>query len=236
MDFTSIVCGVDFSRHSAGALRYAGALARATNAPLTAVYVVDPVLSAAAAEAYDSRAMARNARTDLRRFVRRALGPRRPVPVRVIVAVGKPAHALLNVAQRIGADLVVVGTHGLTGLKKAFFGSTTEAILRRSTSPVLAVSHSRRLPSTWPTDVAVEVTDMNNSAAVQTAVVAAARRKASMLVVTLPRSGAIGRLFDAASAYRLVSDSPCPVLVVRRPSPRYGARRRRRPVRLRPVA
>jgi len=47
--FRSILCAVDFSRHSAMALRYAAALARNRQAWLTAVFAVDPLLSAAAA-------------------------------------------------------------------------------------------------------------------------------------------------------------------------------------------
>jgi nucleotide-binding universal stress UspA family protein len=235
-EFTSVLCGVDFSVHSASALRYAAALSRANGGLLTVAYVVDPVLSAAAAVAYDSRAIARNARTDLRQFVRRTLGTSRAQRLRVVVAIGKPAPELLSMARRVGADVVVVGTHGLTGVKKAFFGSTTEAILRRSLVPVLAVPRHRRLVSGWPAGAVVEVTAMADNAAVEAAVASAARRRASMLVVTLLRSGAIGRFLEAVSAYRLVRHSPCPVLVVRPPSRRSGRRPRARPSRLRPVA
>src|SRR5690349_21376332 len=143
MPFKSILCGVDFSRYSASALRHAAALARVNGASLTVVYVVDPLLSTAAAVAYNSRAIASGARAELQRFVRAALKPQRMPSVRIIVAIGKPAPAVLHTAERIGADVVVVGTRGLTGFKKAFFGSTTEAILRRSRLPVLAVPYAR---------------------------------------------------------------------------------------------
>src|SRR6476469_5076128 len=130
--FKSIVCGVDFSPHSTRALQYAALLARVNRATLTAVDAVDPVLSTAAAAAYNAPAIASSARHQLRRFVLAALRPQATPPLRMVVEIGTPAHTLLMTAERIGADLVVVGTHGLTGVKKAFFGSTTEAILRRS--------------------------------------------------------------------------------------------------------
>jgi nucleotide-binding universal stress UspA family protein len=151
----SIVCGVDFSRHSARALQYAAVLARANHATLTAVYAVDPVLSTAAAAAYNAPAIAASARHELRRFVVEALRPQPTPPLRMVVDIGTPAHTLVMAAERIDADLVVVGTHGLTGVKKAFFGSTTEAVLRRSRLPVLAIPRIRRPSTNWPAGVIV---------------------------------------------------------------------------------
>jgi nucleotide-binding universal stress UspA family protein len=142
----SILCGVDFSRHSADALRYAADLARLRRARLSVVFVVDPLLSAAAAAAYDRRVMSSTAKQDLERFVRKTLGPDASPGIQLVVAMGKPAQTILATAARIGADLVVVGTHGLTGFRRLFFGSTTEAILRRSTLPVLAVPRPPRRP------------------------------------------------------------------------------------------
>ena len=208
IQFKSIVCGVDFSRHSASALRYAAALARVKGGSLTVVYAVDPVLSTAAAAAYDSREIADNARPELDRYVRATLRRQRVPSPRLIVAVGKTVHALLSTAERCGADLVVVGTHGLTGLKKVLFGSTTEAILRRSRLPVLAVPHIRRPLHAW---------------------------RESMLVLTLPQAGPVVRFLEAAAAYRLVRHARCPVLVLHLTKGRH-ARRRQPRSRLRRVA
>ena len=54
------------------------------------------------------------------------------------MAVGKPAQQILQVAREKAADLIVMSTHGLTGVRKMFFGSTTERVLRETTIPVLA--------------------------------------------------------------------------------------------------
>lgn len=53
------------------------------------------------------------------------------------VAAGKPAAEILRIAREHGADLIVMGSHGSTGFRKLFFGSTTERVLRETTVPVL---------------------------------------------------------------------------------------------------
>ncbi len=164
--FRSIVCGIDFSRHSAMALRYADALARATHGRLIAVFAVDPFLSAAAAAAYDTRALTSTALLELRRFVCATLGPGATGTLSCEVVVGRPAHAILAAADRLGADVVVLGTHGLSGVKKMFFGSTSDAILRRSRVPVLAVPRQCRAPHrNWPKAGVVAVVHFDDHAA-----------------------------------------------------------------------
>lgn len=55
------------------------------------------------------------------------------------VLAGEPVSGILNVAQRWNADLVVMGTHGRTGLAHLFTGSVTEQVVRESSIPVLTV-------------------------------------------------------------------------------------------------
>ena len=62
----------------------------------------------------------------------------RDADVVVEVAVGTPAGEILRTARRERCDLIVMSTHGLTGARKFFFGSTTERVLRETTVPVLA--------------------------------------------------------------------------------------------------
>jgi universal stress protein A len=53
------------------------------------------------------------------------------------VVVGNPADAILRVAQERGVDLIVMGTHGRTGLKHVLLGSVAETVMRHATCPVL---------------------------------------------------------------------------------------------------
>jgi nucleotide-binding universal stress UspA family protein len=52
---------------------------------------------------------------------------------------GTARTAIVEVAREIGADLIVMGTHGRTGLAKVFFGSVAEHVVRHSPVPVLTV-------------------------------------------------------------------------------------------------
>jgi nucleotide-binding universal stress UspA family protein len=52
---------------------------------------------------------------------------------------GVPAHAICAYAQRIGADLIVMGTHGRTGMSGAVLGSVAEAVVRHARCPVMTI-------------------------------------------------------------------------------------------------
>src|SRR5262249_57447167 len=75
---------------------------------------------------------------ELRRFVDTVLG-RVGAKAALHVVVGHPADQIDRAARQLDIDLIVMGTHGLSGPKKWFFGSTTESLFRRSRVPVLAV-------------------------------------------------------------------------------------------------
>jgi len=136
--FRSILCPVDFSVHSRQALQYAAAVARRFRGRVTVLFVNDPLLLAAARQAYgNERQVIEQSRAELIRFVAQAVrGSKRMTS---IVAVGNPASQILATARRLRSDLVVIGTQGLSGVQKLFFGSTTEQVLRRTTIAVLAV-------------------------------------------------------------------------------------------------
>ena len=137
--FRRILCPVDFSRHSRAALRYASALAERSGAELTVFVANDPMLAAAAAAAMrDAWRLDASTMTELRRFVYRTVGVV-GAKATLNVAVGHAVEQINRVAQRLNVDLIVMGTHGLSGPRKWFFGSTTESLFRLSKVPILAV-------------------------------------------------------------------------------------------------
>jgi len=171
--FSSVLCPVDFSNHSAAALRFAGAAARRARAPLKVLYVDDPLLVAAAAAAYDERALGAASERELRRFVSSSLPPAaiREIRTTFATALGKPAREILRTVERSGHDLVVVGTKGLNGARRLLLGSTTSEILRRARVPVLAVPpaevvRSRRtaVPASWPGGTVVAAIELGSRA------------------------------------------------------------------------
>jgi nucleotide-binding universal stress UspA family protein len=129
------------------ALRYAARIAARTDAPVTALVVNDPLLtSAAAAASRDPGMLTATTFDELRRFVTRTLGSA-GAAVALKVVVGDPGQQIDRFARRLGGDLIVMGTHGLSGPRKWFFGSVTETVLRRATIPVLAVPATVRAAS-----------------------------------------------------------------------------------------
>jgi nucleotide-binding universal stress UspA family protein len=139
--FGSILCPVDLSASSRAALKVAAVIADQFHAQMTALFVDDPLLSKAALK-FDEEELARRTRAELTRFVERAIGERRRCTYEIVN--GEPAAEILDAAGRLKADLIVMGTQGASGPKRLFFGSTADAVLRRSTIPVLVVPPKSR--------------------------------------------------------------------------------------------
>ena len=135
----SILCPVDFSDASAGALRYAAAVSSHFGTRLIVLTVEDPLLTEAADLGTGVLWDPEECKEELARFAARIFGPKSPLltTLEYDVAVGKPAPEILRVARERSCDLIVISTHGATGIRKLFFGSTTERVLRETTRPVL---------------------------------------------------------------------------------------------------
>jgi nucleotide-binding universal stress UspA family protein len=136
----SVVCPVDFSDASRGALRYAAVVANYFHAELTVLTVTDPLLTEAAELSGAAEHLPDAVNKELSRFVKKSFdGVVTPETMKLTVATGKPAVEILRFAREHPAHLIVMSTHGLTGVRKLFFGSTTERVLRETTVPVLLV-------------------------------------------------------------------------------------------------
>jgi nucleotide-binding universal stress UspA family protein len=146
MTFRSILCPVDFSTHARVALQYAVATAHRSGGRVTVIFVNDPLLlSAASRTSGGRRQFVDRTRVELARFVKRtiATAPRTKNTIAIVVVTGNPADEILRAAKRLRSDLIVIGTQGLSGFRKVFFGSTTEQVLSRVTVPVLAIPPSK---------------------------------------------------------------------------------------------
>ncbi len=140
--FRTILCPFDFSDNSRQALRYAALLASRSRGRLIVLYVEDPLLMAAAANAnYDANELIASYRDDLARVVRRTIAPYgvNQSLLTLQVAVGRADAEIRATAKKFGCDVIVMGSHGLTGPSKLMFGSVTHRVLRRADVPVLAI-------------------------------------------------------------------------------------------------
>lgn len=142
----SVLCPVDFSNASRGALRYAIAIAAHFGAMLTVLHVDG------AGRRRLSPDTAPHLGVDLldrlKRFFSDACTAR-PRGVRDVhweIAAGKPAAAILRWSRESTSDLVVMSSHG-AGCRSVIFGSTTERVLRETTVPLLVTPGADPGPS-----------------------------------------------------------------------------------------
>jgi len=135
----TILVATDFSPFSEQAIRAAVALARHFGAALHLLHVVHHAGERAAA---------------LDRLGRAAEAEAVGVPFTASIAVGRPAPEIVRYAEREPADLIVVGTHGRTGLSHVVMGSVAEAVVRTATCQVLTIR--LRAPAAAPARHPVE--------------------------------------------------------------------------------
>jgi universal stress protein A len=144
--FTKILVPVDFSPHADEAVRRAGDLSARYDASVTLVHVYEPI-AYTLPEGYVL--VTPNQMADLMtRFddllasakgVALAAGARR---VDTETLQGPPASEIVEYASEHGTDLIVMGTHGRTGIRHVVLGSVAERVLRNATCPVLTVKMS----------------------------------------------------------------------------------------------
>jgi nucleotide-binding universal stress UspA family protein len=139
-----IVFATDFSPASKGALEKAIELARKEGAELIVAHVYEPPASLSHSGVADDLIEAELENT-IRRDVEKQLEPvlanarTAGVKVRGEILSGQPAKRLADLAARCGAAILVVGTHGRTGLKKLVTGSVASQVIATAPCPVLTV-------------------------------------------------------------------------------------------------
>jgi len=147
MAIKKILVPVDFSDDALNALRYAQELGRTFKAELLILHVVEPIYYATPADMYvtspnlamlldEQRTLATQQLARLSASLK-AKGQRH----RTLLKTGTPAQLITDTAQSTKADLIVMSTHGRTGLAHILLGSTTEKVVRHAGCPVLTIRH-----------------------------------------------------------------------------------------------
>lgn len=137
-----ILFPTDFSHTSDAALALATALARDTGAKLLIVHVEEPPVAYGGGELYYG--IPNPAAADLERMLREIKPTDASVPFEHHLITGDPATAIVRFADREHVDLIVMGTHGRTGLSRLLMGSVAEAVVRRASCPVLTYKEPRK--------------------------------------------------------------------------------------------
>ena len=143
-----ILCPVDHSECSYLALKYAVSLALKDEAKLYLMHVIDTRLYDTEIYKFSPYKLDEIDMNKIHEDLIKSLpeGTMDVLEVETIVIKGIPFHEIINAATEIGADLIVIGTHGRTGLSHVVMGSVAEKVVRKASCPVLTV----RMPSPIP--------------------------------------------------------------------------------------
>jgi universal stress protein A len=148
INWKKICCPVDFADPSRVAMEQAAEVAKRFEGELTLVHVVVPPPPAASDVLVSSRGLAgagaMNDEATLARW-REDAERRSGRPARSHLLSGDPAAQIVRYAREEHCDLLVVGTHGRTGIRRLVLGSVAERVVRESECPVLVVHDHRVL-------------------------------------------------------------------------------------------
>jgi CPA2 family monovalent cation:H+ antiporter-2 len=138
-----ILCPVDLSDVSRHAIDHAVLLARWYHAAITALHVCNPVVIPSADFTFVGAGsvpmLTDDEMKEVRAQVARWFDSATDVDVDVLVESGPPAKRILENAESLPIDLIVMGTHGAGGFERLVLGSVAEKVLRKAMCPVLTV-------------------------------------------------------------------------------------------------
>ncbi|MFA5804531.1 MAG: universal stress protein [Melioribacteraceae bacterium] len=138
-----ILVPIDFSDYSKNALKYAVQFAKQFNAKIYLVYVVEPMIYPAdfsmgqvAIPSADIDLHSR-AEEELRKLSKDFING--SLQVEILIKTGKPFVEIIETASANDIDLIIIATHGHTGVEHLLFGSTAEKVVRKAPCPVLTL-------------------------------------------------------------------------------------------------
>jgi len=125
-----ILCPVDFSKTSQAALKYAEDLTNKLSAELIVAHAFNCPAT------WDYAGQTKPSSNEVRKQMDAV---QCDVPFESVMHAGPPGSVICWLAQENGCDMIVMGTHGRTGLKHLLFGSTAEYVLQHARSPVMTI-------------------------------------------------------------------------------------------------
>ncbi len=148
-----VLVPVDFSACSLKALAYAIPFAKQFAAEMVLLYVVQPYIPVPEMTSVDTEEILAQMRRDgTGELEKLRLSITEDLNVRTVLRVGHPSREIVAAAEELNVDLILLSTHGRTGLGRMFLGSVAEHVTRYAKCPVLTVREREhefvRIPST----------------------------------------------------------------------------------------
>jgi len=138
---SKVLVPIDFSDYSKSALKYAVNLCKFFNAEIILIYVIEPVIyppdfsmgqiaMPSINNEWDERA-----KEELDKLSKNEIN----ISSRTVIKTGKPFVEIIETAKEENIDLIIIATHGHTGVEHILFGSTAEKVVRKAPCPVLTL-------------------------------------------------------------------------------------------------
>jgi len=138
-----VLVPIDFSDYSRNSLRYSINFIRCFRAELILIYVVEPVIyppdfsmGQIAVPAVDVE-VDKRASEELKKLAKTEVPP--DMKARTIIKTGKPFVEIVETAAEEDIDLIIIASHGRSGMEHILFGSTADKVIRKAPCPVLTL-------------------------------------------------------------------------------------------------
>ena len=143
VSISKVLVPIDFSDYSKSALKYAVNFAKIFKADMFLIYVVEPIIYPpdfsmgqiaipSVSTEWDERA-----KEELDKLAKTEISS--DVNVKTIIKTGKPFVEIIETATEENIDLIIIATHGHSGVEHILFGSTAEKVVRKASCPVLTL-------------------------------------------------------------------------------------------------
>ncbi|MDO8549180.1 MAG: universal stress protein [Ignavibacteria bacterium] len=138
-----VLVPIDFSDYSKSSLKYAVNFAKLFDASLILVYVIEPVIyppdfsMGQIAIPTLGLEMDKRAKEELDKLAEKEIPS--GVSVKKIIKTGKPFVEIIETAAEENVDIIIIATHGHSGVEHILFGSTAEKVVRKAPCPVLTL-------------------------------------------------------------------------------------------------
>ena len=139
MSFRRILIALDDSTIAAHAVETGAGLATALKAQAALVYVVDPAFASQPDSGIPAAEWLATLKREGQAFLATAAQRTGEPPAWQFLREGKPADQILAAAREWEADVIVIGTHGRSGVSRLVLGSTAESVVRHASCPVLVI-------------------------------------------------------------------------------------------------
>jgi nucleotide-binding universal stress UspA family protein len=148
MTIQHVLVPVDFSPYAEHALEYAVALAKTLHARLTLLHVIEPLPLSRDATIAFPHAYLQELESTAQHQLEQVLARAQEAGLHATTAIvhGVPFQGIVDAAREQQADLIVMGTHGRTGLRHVLVGSVAEKVVRLAPCPVLVTRGTSEAP------------------------------------------------------------------------------------------